>query len=732
MSINTTILGVRNRSHYMKTFILFFLFLALSVGLKAQVGCDPSLNSNFPPSPYVDGYLTFDGKGDFLRSGDLNALEFPAGSTDSFSITFKLKITSPNTPMYAFGKCRDAGWMVGYHINESGYLSIYINNEWKRIYYLGTDTAWHDYRVDYNKPAQRLTTFTDEILTNTYNNFTYISMADNAAFTVGNVGLYAQYGPQSVNISSLWFKGSIASLKITVNRNAVVNYGFDEGGGQVARDSGAYSYSDRSYPGSSTCGITHLMLGYMLAQDTCDPTWSAFDVPVQSRFEPLGSGTQYWYSNSGMNFFAEHFSLGMTVYNDQLINTGYFNLAGGNSANFIAGWNGSVWSPLGSGFNHEAQGLASYRGELYATGYFDTAGGVEAKYIAKWNGSQWQNLGIGLNSIGNTMTVFNDNLILGGWFTSANGEIALSVVKWDGARFTSMDVGMSGPVYALCVYNNELYAGGKFNIAGQEVCNGIARWDGSRWRAVGAGIAGGDATVYTLEVYNGELYAGGAFIKMDNIFSYNIAKYNGISWSPIGSGATGSNCNVSQGYVGSLKSFNNELYAAGMFTKMNGNTANKLARFNGLNWCQVEYGVDLRPRSMAIYQDKLIINGDFYSASGVAANNIISYSPIKNLTGIGNNNAPLSFSLEQNYPNPFNPKTKIGFKTASTGYVSLKVYDLSGKLIAVLKDNEMTQGTYSIDFDGSDLSSGVYIYRLETTGKDGKKITDSKKMVLIK
>ena len=52
--------------------------------------------------------------------------------------------------------------------------------------------------------------------------------------------------------------------------------------------------------------------------------------------------------------------------------------------------------------------------------------------------------------------------------------------------------------------------------------------------------------------------------------------------------------------------------------------------------------------------------------------------------------------------------------------------------MAVLTENDMQPGAYSLDFDGSNFSSGVYIYRLETTGKDGNKFTDSRKMLIIK
>lgn len=76
----------------------------------------------------------------------------------------------------------------------------------------------------------------------------------------------------------------------------------------------------------------------------------------------------------------------------------------------------------------------------------------------------------------------------------------------------------------------------------------------------------------------------------------------------------------------------------------------------------------------------------------------------------------LSYNLEQNYPNPFNPVTKISFSVQEAGHVSLTVYDLLGRKVAVLADDEMNAGKYNVMFDGSRLSSGVYFYRLETNG----------------
>lgn len=78
----------------------------------------------------------------------------------------------------------------------------------------------------------------------------------------------------------------------------------------------------------------------------------------------------------------------------------------------------------------------------------------------------------------------------------------------------------------------------------------------------------------------------------------------------------------------------------------------------------------------------------------------------------GSNLLPASFELKQNYPNPFNPETKIEFKVSNTSAVSLKVYDLIGREVAVLVDEVKQPGTYEVAFSGENLSSGVYFYKM--------------------
>ena len=91
------------------------------------------------------------------------------------------------------------------------------------------------------------------------------------------------------------------------------------------------------------------------------------------------------------------------------------------------------------------------------------------------------------------------------------------------------------------------------------------------------------------------------------------------------------------------------------------------------------------------------------------------------------NNIPDKFSLYQNFPNPFNPATKIRFDIQKSSEVQLKVYDMTGKLIKYLIKENLPAGSYSIDFNASELTSGIYLYEL-TAGD----FNATKKMVLVK
>jgi hypothetical protein len=88
---------------------------------------------------------------------------------------------------------------------------------------------------------------------------------------------------------------------------------------------------------------------------------------------------------------------------------------------------------------------------------------------------------------------------------------------------------------------------------------------------------------------------------------------------------------------------------------------------------------------------------------------------------------PIRFGLDQNFPNPFNPTTTIPYGINHPGHVSLKVYNMIGQEVATVLDASQPAGHYSVTFDAGTLSSGVYFYRLQTSG-----LTETRRMVVLR
>jgi len=112
----------------------------------------------------------------------------------------------------------------------------------------------------------------------------------------------------------------------------------------------------------------------------------------------------------------------------------------------------------------------------------------------------------------------------------------------------------------------------------------------------------------------------------------------------------------------------------------------------------------------------------------ITAGNSVYRIRIEPVTGVEKEyNSLDKFELYQNYPNPFNPITNIGFRITEFGFISLKVYDLLGKEIAALINEEKPAGNYSVHFDGEGLGSGIYFCKIIAGG-----YYQSKKMILVK
>ncbi|MCX7878523.1 MAG: PQQ-dependent sugar dehydrogenase [Ignavibacteria bacterium] len=113
----------------------------------------------------------------------------------------------------------------------------------------------------------------------------------------------------------------------------------------------------------------------------------------------------------------------------------------------------------------------------------------------------------------------------------------------------------------------------------------------------------------------------------------------------------------------------------------------------------------------------------------ICGSNGIIYKFLNTAIGINGdpNLIPEGFSLHQNYPNPFNPSTKIGFTLPVNSHVKISVYDLNGREMEVLINDEKSAGNYTVEWDAANYASGVYFYKM-VAGR----YTDSRKMVLMK
>jgi len=136
------------------------------------------------------------------------------------------------------------------------------------------------------------------------------------------------------------------------------------------------------------------------------------------------------------------------------------------------------------------------------------------------------------------------------------------------------------------------------------------------------------------------------------------------------------------------------------------------------------------------FMDYEVIDNSFYTykvgifegpSEGSYSNEATAYVPDINTSVQTKNELPKKFNLEQNYPNPFNPTTTIKYQIPDLSFVSLKIYDVLGNEIATLINKEKTAGNYQVEFDGANLPSGIYFYRLRAGG-----FVETKKMLLLK
>lgn len=448
---------------------------------------------------------------------------------------------------------------------------------------------------------------------------------------------------------------------------------------------------------------------------------------------------------------------------------GTFTLAGAApSSQNLAKWNGSKWESIGDGLPGLVTDVEVYNGSLYVSGWFSSAGSNGASYIARWDGQQWHPLAQGVNGWVSSMVVYDGKLIAAGLFTTAsNVNGTRYIAAWDGSKWSALGNGANDLMLTVTTDGKNLYAGGAFtsvsNVAGTSY---IARWDGKKWSSLGNGV---DDWVSGIHVDGDNVAVGGWFRAASNgvgnsILSKRLASFNSSTglWTNIGNGV--SYPVEKEAVVLSVAQAKGNVYVAGVFN-MTGSTsalgfgrwidetvqyyetpklvspANRTVVYGGsasLKWGAVDGAVGYTiqvsndpnftsiVKSATTYTSEYTFQNvtpsvDYYwrVRTEFAYSNSYwsdSHHFVRGVaTSVEDETAqPGEFKLLQNYPNPFNPSTTIAYVLGESAQVTITVHSADGRLVATLVNGTVSAGSYTASFDAKNLSSGVYLYRMQT------------------
>ena len=450
-----------------------------------------------------------------------------------------------------------------------------------------------------------------------------------------------------------------------------------------------------------------------------------------------------------------------TIYNNKLIVGGAFETAGGNISKGVASWDGSNWSAMNTGIDWTGQtvftsvrSLAVFNNTLFAGGFFNSAGVTPLNSLAKWNGSSWlpvtlnmhapaSNNGMGIYSL----FVFNNALYVAGLFDSIGGIAANNIAKYDGINWTALGNGITYPnsisypnnsdcnIRSLYSYNNELIVGGYFNQAGTIAANNIAKWNGTTWSTLGVGFPSSFSSglykicVTSLGVYNSELYAGNSMT--------GISKWNGTNWSAVGGGIpNGGNGNL----VTAMCVYNNKLILAGNFLKAGNLDLGNIAAWDGANWYYVGgngFGLQLNGLqslgggaggilNLSNIRGLIVYNSDLY-ATGTIWTTYPIQIPIITFNNICKFSGAISIGVKENSPSylsTISPNPSKGEYTFEglSEKYNIDIFDVTGRIIY---SNYIDQNNNTVNLTGK--YPGVYIYKIlnkENVIKQGKLILE--------
>ncbi len=409
-------------------------------------------------------------------------------------------------------------------------------------------------------------------------------------------------------------------------------------------------------------------------------------------------------------------------FNGELYVSGWFSNAGNNGASFVARWDGKNWYPLAQGVDGWVSSMAVYKGKLIVAGLFTNASGVAGtKYVAAWDGSKWTSLGAGANDLMLTVTTDGDNLYAGGAFTSVSNVSGTSfIAKWDGNNWSSLGNGVSDWVSSIHVEDDVIVAGGWFKTANnpngdQVFVNRLAMFNlgTSQWSSVGNGVSYSvDKETVALSVaqVKGNVYVAGVFNMTGSTPSIGFGRWIDQTAqvfetpkivSPANHAVVyGSSAALKWDHVDGALTYTVQISTDSSFERDVKTVVTYKTDYNFLNVApSVDYYWRVRTEFAYLSSNW---SDTYHFMRGVATS--IDEDPLK----------PGEFRLLQNYPNPFNPGTTIGFELSESTQVTITVHSVDGRQVATLVNDLKPAGTHQVAFNAQNLSSGVYLYRMQT------------------
>ena len=278
----------------------------------------------------------------------------------------------------------------------------------------------------------------------------------------------------------------------------------------------------------------------------------------------------------------------------------------------------------------------------------------------------------------------------------------INAASWSLSRST--DLGLTWTFYNGLSMAFHICKRGNYLFLGSHVY-GVSRTSdfGITWDSVNTGFPNTYNNVTFLYTDSNSVYAG---VEGAGIY---ITTNDGLSWSARNNGL------ATLTSVRCITKYNNYLFigtdSGGVYISSN----------NGLNWVQKNSGL-ITKNIRSLY----VKSGYLYSGTYRMG---LWRCFLSEIIGINNisSKIPKSSFLFQNYPNPFNPITSIKFQVENNRLVTIKIYDIIGKEVTTLVNENQSPGIYEVMFDGSTLPSGVYFYKLVSEG-----YSETRKMLLIK